>query len=91
MDNARYDLENGLQIVRLNFTHTILSDNRTWRCDIHVISGQDIVSDGLLLSVDPTVIGSPIVHNIQLTIIGKYVAIFDHLIKNNVQAASFIT
>ena len=32
MDTARYDLDNGLDIVRLNFTHTILSDAGIWRC-----------------------------------------------------------
>ena len=53
--NARYDLENGPEFVRLNFAHTIFGDNGTWRCDIHVISSQNIVSN------DPTVIGTPIV------------------------------
>ena len=70
MDNARYNLDNGPEIVRLNFTHTILRDAGTWRCDVRVVSHQDIVSNGTLVSQDPTVIGSPIVYNIQLTIIG---------------------
>ena len=71
MDNARYNLDNGPEIARLNFTHTILRDAGMWRCDVHVIlSRQDIVSNGILVSLDPTVIGSPIVHNIQLIIIG---------------------
>ena len=30
LDNARYDLENGPGIVRLNFTRTILSDDGVW-------------------------------------------------------------
>ena len=72
MDNARYDLQNGPEIVRLNFARTILGDTGTWRCDICVISSQNIVSNGSLVSQDPTVIGAPIVHDIQLTIIGKY-------------------
>ena len=73
MDNARYDLQNGPEIVRLNFAHTILGDTGTWRCDIRVISSQNIVSNGALVSQDPTVIGTPIVRDIQLTIFGKYI------------------
>ena len=46
MDNARYDLENGPDFVRLNFAHTILGDTGTWRCEIRVVSGQDVVSNG---------------------------------------------
>ena len=71
MDNARYDLENGPDIVTLNFTHTILGDTGTWRCEIRVVSGQDVISNGSLVSQDPNIIGTPIVRNIQLTIIGK--------------------
>ena len=71
VDNARYDLENGPEIVRLNFTHTILSDNGIWVCDVRVTSRQDIVSNGSLIQQDPTVIGIPIVHNIRLNVIGK--------------------
>ena len=46
IDNARYDLENGPDFVRLNFAHTILGDTGTWRCEIRVVSGQDVVSNG---------------------------------------------
>ena len=73
MDNARYDLQNGPEIVRLNFARTILGDTGTWRCDIRVISSQNIVSNGALVSQDPTVIGTPIIRDIQLTIFGKYI------------------
>ena len=73
MDNARYDLENGPDIVRLNFTHTIVGDNGVWRCVASVESEQYIVSDGRLVQSDPAVIGVPLEHNIQLTIISKYV------------------
>ena len=38
MDNARYDLEGGPEIVLLNFTRTILSDNGVWRCEVVVMS-----------------------------------------------------
>ena len=70
-DNARYDLENGPEIVRLNFTHTLLSDTGTWRCDIRVLSVQDIVSNGSLIPQDRSVIGVPIIRDIQLATIGK--------------------
>ena len=69
---ARYDLENGPENVRLNFTQTILSDTGIWRCDIRVISDQDVISNGSLVRQDRNVIGTPIVRDIQLTIIGKY-------------------
>ena len=71
VDNARYDLENGPEIVRMNFTHTILSDDGIWVCNVQVTSRQDVVSNGVLVQQDPTVIGTPIVRNIQLNIIGK--------------------
>ena len=71
MDNARYHIDNGPDIVRLNFTHTILGDTGTWRCDVRVMSRQDIVFSGSLVSLDPIVIGSPIVRDIQLMIVSK--------------------
>ena len=70
MDNARYDLENGPEIIRLNFTHTILSDDGTWRCQILVESEQYIVSDGRLIRQDQSPIGERIV-DIQLTVISE--------------------
>ena len=71
VDNARYNLEDGPEIVRLNFTRTVLSDGGVWVCAIRVTSRQDVVSNGSLVQQDPTVIGTPIVRNIQLNIIGK--------------------
>ena len=71
MDDARYDLENGPDIVRLTLTSTILSDTGTWRCDIRAVSSQDVVSNGSLVRQDPSVIGTPIVRGIQLIVIGK--------------------
>ena len=73
MDNDRYDLENGPDVVRLNFTRTILSDVGIWRCDIRVFSDQDIVSNGSLVRQDRNVIGTPLIRSIQLTIIGKHI------------------
>ena len=48
-------------------------------CDVRVMSGQFVVSSGSLVSVDPTLIGVPIVHSIQLTIIGEYIMIVDNV------------
>ena len=71
VDNARYDLENGPEIVRLNFTRTLLSDTGAWHCRVSVFSEQHIVSNGGLILIEPTVIGTPIEHTIHLTIISK--------------------
>ena len=79
MDNARYDLENGPEIVRLNFTHTILSDNGGWTCNVKVVSEQYFLNDGNLIQTDPSVIGTQIRQDIQLTIIGKQL----HISLNN--------
>ena len=74
MDNARYDIENGPDIVRLNFTHTILSDTGIWSCVATVRSESHFVrsSDGRLELGQEVVIGSPIQHDIQLTVFGKF-------------------
>ena len=71
MDNAQYDLENGPDIVRLNFTHTVMNNTGMWRCDITVRSERYFVSDGELVIGPPAVIGTPIQYDIQLTVIGK--------------------
>jgi hypothetical protein len=70
VDNARYDLENGPEIVRLNFTNTIMTDNGLWKCMVAVTSGRYIVSGGDLVFQDQANIGS-ITQNIQLTVIGE--------------------
>ena len=77
MDNAQYDHENGPDIVRLNFTLTILSDTGIWRCVATVRSENHFVrsSDGRLELGQEVVIGSPIQHDIQLTVICKYTRI----------------
>ena len=68
--NARYDLENGPDVVRLNFTRTIPSDSGIWRCRVFSESDQYVVSSGRLVQQDSDLIGEMIV-DIQLTIIGK--------------------
>ena len=69
-DNARYDLENGPDIVRLNSTHTVMSDTGVWRCIVSVRSDRFIVSEGRLVRQDQALIGSISV-NVQVIIIGK--------------------
>ena len=49
VDNARYGIENGPEIVRLNVTQTILSDNGVWTCNIKVESEQYVLNDGELI------------------------------------------
>ena len=70
MDNDRYDLENGPEIVRLNFTNTIMGDNGLWKCVVTVTSGRYIVSSGNLIFQDQAIIGS-VTRDIQLTVIGE--------------------
>ena len=71
MDNARYDLEIGMDVVRLNFTHTILTDTGIWTCDVILRSQRHVVSDGRLVLGETSVIGSPIRHEFMVTVIGE--------------------
>ena len=70
-DTSRYTLDNGPD-VRLTFSQTILTDTGMWVCDVRVITGHNAVSNGSFVSVDPALIGVPITHSIQLTVIGEY-------------------
>ena len=78
MDNPRYSLNNGPEIVRLNFIHTILSDAGMWRCDIRTESDQYTVSDGSLVPINSTMIGVTIQHDIKLIIVGECVCTLWH-------------
>ena len=71
VNNARYDLENGPDVVRLNISHTRLDDAGMWICDIRVLSERYIVNNGHLVLQNSTVIGVPHVNDIHLTIICK--------------------
>ena len=71
VDSARYDLENGPLFVRLNFTHTLPSDNGVWICWILVESEQDVVIDEQLTRTDSSPIGQTVV-NIELVVIGEF-------------------
>ena len=71
MDNARYDLENGTEVVRLNFTRTIPSDTGIWTCEVTVRSERHIVnSEGNLVAAAVAIIGVPIRHAFMVTVIG---------------------
>ena len=70
VDNARYDLEDGPEIVRLNFTNAVMSDTGVWRCVVNATSESYIASEERLLRENETEIGSVNV-NIQVIIVGK--------------------
>ena len=74
MDNARYDLENGPDIVRLNFTNTITADTGRWVCVSTVLSERYISSEGRLFRQQQALIGS-ITVNIQLTVICELITL----------------
>ena len=72
MENARYRLENGPEVVRLNFTRTIMSDNGIWQCEVTVKSGRNALgNDGNLILVAPEVIGT-LTQEFLLTVIGEF-------------------
>ena len=48
-DNARFDLENGSDIVRFDLTYIVMSDNGIWTCDVTVRSERYVVSDRRLI------------------------------------------
>ena len=75
VDNARYDLETGTAIVRLNFTRTIPSDNGIWTCEVVVRSQRWVVnSEGELIRGGLAVIGNILRHHFVVTLIGKWFA-----------------
>ena len=70
MNNDRYHLENGSEMVRLNITNTVLDDSGIWRCDSTVSSGVSILSRGRLITESDTLIDS-VSETIQVTITGE--------------------
>ena len=48
MKNARFSIENGPEVVRLNFTRVLMSDMGVWRCNVTVESQRHIHSGGSL-------------------------------------------
>ena len=72
MENARYRLENGPEVVRLNLTRTIMSDNGIWRCEVIVRSERNALgNDRNLVLVVPEVIGT-LIQEFLLTVIGEF-------------------
>ena len=70
MGNARYNPDNGPD-VRLNFMQVIASDIGVWQCDVTVMSERYVVSNSSLVLEEHIVIGTPILHFIQLIAVGK--------------------
>ena len=70
VDNARYEFDNGPDIVKLNFTNTVLSDAGVWTCDATVSSEAHKLDGGKLIPQNDTIIGSLNV-TIEVTIIGE--------------------
>ena len=70
MNMGRYLLENGLEIVQLNFSTTRMSDNGVWRCNVMVTSDRFVVIGGRLALQTGALIGM-ITLDIQLTVIGE--------------------
>ena len=84
MDNARYNLENGTEVVRLNFTRTILSDTGIWTCEVTVRSERHVVNnEGNLVQGAVAVIGAPIQHEFMVIVIGTYKTIIYSMGSNN--------
>ena len=70
MNGGRYTLENGPEIVRLNFSTTRMSDEGVWRCNVMVTSDRFVVIGAQLELQTGASIGS-ITQDIQLTVIGE--------------------
>ena len=70
VDNARYDLDNGPEVIQLNITRAVLSDAGVWRCDVMVSSEAHQLNKGRLTLQNNIFIGSVNV-TIQLLIIGE--------------------
>ena len=70
MNNARFNVENGPEVVRLNFTNVLVSDMGVWRCNVTVESERHVQSGNNLIQLDTATIGSVSV-NIQLIVISK--------------------
>ena len=70
MDNAKYNLDNGPEVIQLNITRTVLSDAGIWTCDVMVRSEAHKLNEGRLTQQNNVLIGSVDV-TIQLIVIGE--------------------
>jgi hypothetical protein len=72
VNNDRFNLENGPDIVRLNLSRTLLGDAGMWRCNIRTESESDEyqVDNNIFVRTNIATIGSPIQSDIELIIIG---------------------
>ena len=71
LDNARYDLEDGPEVIRLSFTRTIEADDGEWACRVRVADTDVSVVQNNELVIQPTAnIGTETVR-ITLTVVGK--------------------
>ena len=72
MENAKYDLENGPDVVWLNLSRTSLSDNGVWICELIVRSEMYVTNHGKLVLVESAIVGAPLRHYFMLTVIGEF-------------------
>ena len=79
-NSTRYVSENGPDVVRLNISRTSLADAGMWMCDIRVLSENYIVNNGSLVLQDSTLIGTPVMNGIHLTVICKLLSSLDILV-----------
>ena len=70
-NNARYDLKNGPDSVRLNISNMSFMDAGVWTCDIHVMSEHYVVNNGHLIMEKSTVVGTRIENAIHVTVISE--------------------
>ena len=70
VDNARYDLDNGPELIQLNITYVVLSDAGVWWCYVMVSSEAHKLNGGRLTQQNNVLVGSVNV-TIQLIIIGR--------------------
>ena len=71
-NDARFHLENGPEVVRLNLTRTILNDSGIFICELVVSSERHVVnSEGDLILGGQAVIGTSLRHQFLLTLIGE--------------------
>ena len=69
MNDNRYTVENGPEIVRLNINRTVSNDSGIWLCEVVVTSDRHVFRNGTLALGEQTVIGTQIVHQFMVTLL----------------------